>query len=77
MLKALIKLLSGIGSVEHGVECVLNIEAFDGLLEMIEAIYGNHPAEVVRSAFICREGKWTCPYESIAESFEMCLTGNG
>ena len=77
MLQGLIKLLSGIGSVECGVECVLNAEAFEWLIELIKSVYGKYPAYIVHSAFIYRDGKWTCPYESISESFETCLTGIG
>lgn len=76
MLEALCGILNGIGSVDDGVECVLNEQALNGLVKLIENVYGTHAADVVKAHFIERDNRFTCPSENIEQAFRACLTGS-
>ena len=78
MLEAYCKILAGIGSADDGVETVLSPLAYQGLIDLTRAVYGDHAAEVVSNQFMQKEdGAWYSPMEALEESFRLCLTGVG
>lgn len=77
MLEPFCQLLHGLSNVDDGQECVLNQRAYDGLIELTRAIYGDHAADVISHCFIARKhGIVTCT-EELEEEFRLCLTGVG
>lgn len=78
MLDAIMLMLHGMGSVDSGVETVLNEDTYKGFINLIEGTYGNHAADVVKSTFVKRgNGSYACVMENTDEAFELCLTGAG
>lgn len=78
MLEAYCKLLAGIGSVDDGVETVLSPLAYQGLIDLTRAVYGDYAAEVLSNQFMLNEsGGYFSPMEDIEEAFRLCLTGVG
>lgn len=78
MLEAYCKLLSGIGSADEGVETVLSPLAYQGLIDLTRAVYGDHAAKVVSNQFErTSKGGYFSPMEDIEEAFRLCLTGVG
>lgn len=78
MLEAYCKILAGIGSCDNGVETVLSPMAFEGLIDLTRAVYGDHAAEVVSNQFMLNDnGGYYSPMEEIEEAFRLTLTGIG
>jgi len=76
MIDGFKKLLRGLSSVDAGIECVLNNEALDGLVEITRSAYGETAAQVVHDAFReRRSGTMVCVVEDLADAFADCLTG--
>ncbi len=51
----LCKLLEGLGCVDDGVESVLTTQAFDGLMEIVQSVYGETVAAKIETLFTQRE----------------------
>jgi len=78
MLDAIMLMLHGMGSVDSGVETVLNEDTYRGFINLIQSVYGDHAADVVLSTFVKRDdGSYACVMESTDEAFELCLLGKG
>ncbi len=78
MLESICMLLHGIASADEGVETILSPSAFNGLISMIDSLYGEHARKVVSNHFMKHPtGGYYCPCEDLEEAFRLCLTGRG
>ena len=79
MLEAYCKILAGIASCDDGVETILSPLAYEGLIDLTRAVYGDHAAEVVSNQFMqYKNGGYYCPTEDeLEDAFRLCLTGVG
>ncbi len=77
MLEAFCKLLHGIANADDGQETVLNQRAYEGLIELTKAVYGEHAADVVSDHFVAKKHGITCPCEELEDAFRLTLTGVG
>jgi len=76
MLNGMCQFLNGLGNVDDGVESVLTMSAFDGLISIITQVYGNNAAFVVENMFTQREdGSMVMSIEEPEEAFRACLNG--
>jgi hypothetical protein len=55
MLEAFCQFLDGMSNVDDGVESVLTAQAFDGLLLMIQSLYGEKGKDAFENMFTQRE----------------------
>lgn len=78
MFDAIMLMLHGLGSVDSGIETVLNEDTYSGFIALLRGVYGDHAADVVKSTFVKRDnGSYACIMESTDEAFELCLFGKG
>jgi hypothetical protein len=77
MFDAIMLMLHGLGSVDSGIETILNRDTYNGFIGLIHVVYGKHAADVVKSTFVKQGDGYVCVMESADMAFELCLAGKG